>query len=90
MATIATPNQTTNSPTTPVGPAGALAVTPSDANIFAVPVSIYVGTGGNVVVSPANGNADVTVVVPSGGMIPFTVLAVKATGTTATGIIAVY
>lgn len=90
MATIATPNPTLSGPTIPTLPAGALAVTPSDANVFGSPVKIYVGGAGIVTCSPENGNADVAVTVPAGGCVPFRVLAVKATGTTATLMIAVY
>jgi hypothetical protein len=43
-----------------------------------------VGGAGAIVVTPANGGADVTVTLPAGGICPFRVLAVKSTGTTAT------
>lgn len=90
MAKINCPNLTTTGPAMPHLPDGALAVTPSDADTFAAPVTIYVGGAGSVVASPANGNADVTVVATAGSTLPFRVLAVKATGTTATSMVAVY
>lgn len=50
---------------------------------FASPVSVYAGTAGTIVCTPANQNADVKVPVLAGGYVPFRVLAVKSTGTTA-------
>jgi hypothetical protein len=41
-------------------------------------------------VVPANGGAAVTVTLPAGGICPFRVIQVKATGTTATSIVAFY
>jgi hypothetical protein len=57
MATVALPSPTTISPTVPGLPDGAKAVTPSDADIFAQPVAIYVGGAGVVTCVPANGGA---------------------------------
>lgn len=90
MAVIALPMSDSPSPTCPILPDAALTVTPSDANTFAGPVAIYVGGAGNVTVTPANGNTDVVVVANAGTIIPFRVLAVKATGTTATSMLAIY
>lgn len=90
MATIATPNITSATSACPVLPLGGQAITPSDADTFASPVTVYVGGAGVVTCTPANGNADVAVTVPAGQMVPFRVLAVKATGTTATLLVAVY
>jgi hypothetical protein len=90
MAVIATPNNTQATSACPQLPDGAFAITPSDANTFAQPVSVYVGGAGAVVVTPANGNADVTITMPAGSMIPFRVVAVKATTTTATLLVGVY
>lgn len=90
MATIATPNSTTVSGACPALPSGALAITPSDTNTFACPVSVYVGGAGVVTCTPANGNADVAVTMPAGVVVPFRVSAVKATGTTATLLVAIY
>jgi hypothetical protein len=91
MAVIALTGQiTTASSQCPVLPDGAQAITPSDANHFAGAVKVYVGGAGVVTCTPAHGGADVAVTVPAGGCVPFRVLAVKATGTTATLMVAVY
>ena len=90
MATIALGVITTASPQCPVLPDGGKAITPSDADIFAGGVAVYVGGAGIVTCTPANGGADVPVTMPAGGIVPFRVLAVKATGTTATLMVAVY
>ncbi len=74
----------------PCLPNGCLTVTPSDTNTYAAPVTIFVGVGGNVTCSPASGDADVVAIMPTGGTIPFRVMAVKATGTTATNLLAIY
>lgn len=91
MAVIATPGRTPITDSCPTFPGGALLVTPSDVDTFANPVAIYIGGSGNISVTPGNGIAgNITVAVLAGTMLPFTVLAVRATGTTATGIVAVY
>lgn len=69
---------------------GCKAITASDADTFERPVFIRAGGAGNLVVSPANGNSDVTLAVIAGETIKFRVLAVKATGTTATLLHAIY
>lgn len=84
------PNLTTVSGACPTFPDGAKSVPPGT-NIFAAPVSIYVGGTGNVVVMPANGGASVTFVgLPAGSMVPCRVLSVVAEGTTAASLVAVY
>lgn len=67
-----------------------MSVTPSDANTFASPVSIYVGGAGIVTCTPSAGGSDVAITMPAGAVVPFRVSAVKATGTTATLMVAVY
>ena len=57
MATVALPFPTTISPNVPGLPDGAKAITPSDTDIFAQPVAVYVGGAGVVTCVPANGNA---------------------------------
>lgn len=57
MATVALPFPTTISPNVPGLPDGAKAITPSDVDIFAQPVAVYVGGAGVVQCMPANGNA---------------------------------
>ena len=81
---------TTASSQCPVKPDGGQAITPSNTDTFAGAVAVYVGGAGVVTCTPANGAADVAVTVPAGGMVPFRVVAVKATGTTATLMVAVY
>lgn len=60
-------------------------VVPSDAGeLVRLPKAIYVGTGGNLVVRPVDGNADVTFVnLPNGAILDVRIVAVRATGTTA-------
>lgn len=72
----------------------AFAVTPNDATNLA-PVyakALYVGVTGNVTVVPINAVADTDTVlftaVPAGTILPIQVRRVMATGTTASGIIA--
>lgn len=89
MAIIATPNATSPTDRHPGLPDNALAVTPSNTDTFENPVTIFVGTGGTVTVTPAGKQADVTFTVASGGFVPCRVGAVK-TGGTASGMVAVY
>ena len=74
----------------PVLPSAALAVTPHDTNTFQCPVSIFVGGAGVVTCTPSSGGADVAITMPAGSVVPFRVSAVKATGTTATLMVAMY
>ena len=91
MATITLSNPSNPSAILPVLPSGAAAITPNDADSFSGPVSVYVGTTGDVAVRPANGGAAVTFVgVPAGAVLPVRVIGVNATGTTASNLIAVY
>lgn len=64
------------------------AVTPSDATTIDTTSSLYVGVSGDIVVTMPAGN-DVTFEGIQ-GFVPIRVSAVKATGTTATGIVACY
>lgn len=90
MAVIATPNATTITPSCPALPNNALAVTPSDADTFAQGVSIYAGAAGNISCVPWSSETAVVVAVLAGTVVPFRVKKVNATGTTATGLVAVY
>jgi len=90
MAVIATPNATTCSPQCPTLPDNALAVTPSDTDTFGQGVAIYCGAAGNVSCIPWASDTAVTVAVLAGTMLPFRVKQVRATSTTATGLVAVY
>ncbi|NSY97945.1 hypothetical protein G6L60_19805 [Agrobacterium tumefaciens] len=77
---------------TQVGPARyAAAVVPSDTNELAtVPRAICVGADGNVVVVMSGNSQEVTVAMVAGVLYPLAVKQIKATGTTATGIVAVW
>jgi hypothetical protein len=70
----------------------AVAVAPHDANALAdVPKALFVGTGGTIVMRGVAGTADATWKnVPSGALLPFRALYVRATGTTAADILALY
>ena len=82
--------QTNYSPTFPMFPAGAEAVTPSDSVNLANPSVIYVGVAGAVQVTTANGDIAVFIAVPGGSVIPVQVIRVWVTNTTATNMVRVY
>lgn len=66
------------------------AITPSDVDTWAQPVMVYVGGSGDVRVMPWGAQSAVTFAGVSGGsMLPVCVRAILATGTTATGLLAV-
>ena len=67
----------------------AVPVTPSDVTVFPITRSLWVGTAGNLAVRMADSQRTVTLAVPV-GVIPFQVDQVRATGTTASGIFALY
>lgn len=68
----------------------AVAVTPNDSTVISATKGLYLGATGDAVVIMADGN-DATFKNLSGGIVhPLSVTKVKATGTTATNIIAVY
>lgn len=82
--------KTQYSPTFPMFPGGAVAITPSDSANLATPSVVYVGGGGNVRVTTAQGD-DVTFAgVQAGSVIPVQALKVWATNTTATLLVSVY
>lgn len=66
-----------------------IALTPHDTNALTdVPKALYIGTGGTIVLTGASGG-DVTFAnVQSGSILPVRARYVRATGTTATGIVA--
>lgn len=68
----------------------AYAVTPSDSETLPLlPRGLYIGTGGDVVVRPIEADADVTYKnLPDASYVAVQVLYVRATGTTASNIIA--
>lgn len=68
----------------------AAVVTVSDTNVLPQTRGLYVGGAGNIAVTMSDGN-DVTFTgVTAGQILPISVIKVKATGTTATAIVAVY
>jgi len=64
-------------------------ITPSDTlDLPQVTKALYVGEGGNVVLRPAQGNADVLFKnVPTGSTLDVRVRAVRVTGTTASALV---
>lgn len=82
--------QTNYSPTFPMYPGGAVAVTPSDTVNLVTPSVVYVGVGGSVKVTTAQGD-DVTFAgLIAGTVIPVQVIRVWSTGTTASSLVRVY
>lgn len=71
-------------------PSGAKDITASDVDTFERAVVVCADGAGNIVATPANGQADITWTLTSEGCLPFKATAVKATGTTATGLLGVY
>ena len=91
MAVIALARPTNLSSSITHFPYNAASITPSDADTFSVPVGVYVGGAGDLVVTPWNGAADVTFSgLTAGSVLPVMVKAVKSTGTTATLLRACY
>ena len=66
------------------------AVTPSDTVAITHTRALYVGAGGSVVVTDMQGNDSTYVGVLGGTILPIQVTKVKATGTTASNILALY
>ncbi len=69
-----------------------VAVTPHDSNALnGIPKGLYVGSGGDVVIEAAPGDAAVTLKnVGDGAVLPVRARVVRATGTTAADIVALY
>lgn len=70
----------------------ASAVTPHDSNALTdIPKALFVGTGGHIAMRGVNGSADqLWKNVPSGAVLPYRAQYVRATGTTAADILALY
>ena len=81
---------TNYSPTFPMYPAGAVAVVPSDSVNLSNPSVVYVGVGGNVKVTTANGDVAVFTGLLGGTVIPVQVIRVWSASTTASSLIAIY
>jgi hypothetical protein len=68
----------------------ATSVSPHDTNALDLTSALYVGVGGDIVVTMADGGNDATFKnVPSGTFLPIAVTHVKASGTSATHILAI-
>lgn len=70
-----------------------VAIVPNDNNDLAAPptIGLYIGTGGDVTLTPNSGGTNVTFkAVPTGRLLPVCPKRVLATGTTATNILALY
>jgi len=70
----------------------AVAVAPHDTNALSdIPKALYVGTGGNVTMRGVAGTSDqLWKNVPAGSVLPFRAQYVRATGTSAADILALY
>ena len=70
----------------------ALAVVPHDSNALTdIPKALYIGTGGDITMRGLNGSADqLWKNVAAGAVLPFRAQYVRATGTTATDLLALY
>lgn len=93
MAVETLPNITTISGACPTYPDGAKAYTPTnDVDTFSSPAFVCLaGSGGNIVVRPANGAAAVTFTgLPVGYVLPIRVAGINTTGTTATGLLVIF
>jgi hypothetical protein len=64
----------------------AVAVTPGDATVFYF-LGFLVGVGGTITVRPKDSAADVQITAVAGTVYPIEIIAVRATGTAATGIV---
>lgn len=70
----------------------AVAVTPHDVNALAnIPKALFVSVAGDLVMRGVNDTADATFKnLPAGSVLPFRAKFVRATGTTASAILALY
>lgn len=70
----------------------AVSVTPHDSNALSdIPKALFVGTGGTIAMRGVNDSADQSWTnVADGSVLPFRARYVRATGTTASGILALY
>ena len=78
------------SPTFPMYPGGAVAITPSDTVLLASPSVVYVGVAGTVKVTTAQGDDTTFVGLLAGSVIPVQVIRVFSTTTTATSLVRIY
>lgn len=89
-ATVNTPNPVSHGYAADAG-TGAIAITPTDGNVFQYPVRVWVGGAGTITVLPAaNPGTPVTMTVAANTYVPLYVVNVNATGTTATLLVGIY
>lgn len=81
---------TNYSPTFPMFPGDADAITPSDSVNLPTPSVVYVGVSGNVRITTAQGTTVTFANVASGTIVPVQALRVWSTGTTATSLVRIY
>lgn len=81
-----------NFPTTPISPArGGTPAVPNDTTeLLQVSRALYVGQGGDIPLTLVDGDTLVFEAVPSGSILPVRASIVRATGTTAAAIIALW
>ena len=82
--------KTSPTPAYPMFPEDAATVTPSDSADLAQFSVVYVGTGGNVKVTTAQGTAVTFSNAVAGTVLPVRVRRVWSTGTTATNLLAIF
>lgn len=82
--------KTNYSPTFPMFPGDAAAVTPSDTVNLAQPSVLFIGTGGTLKVRTAQGSDVTFTIVNPGTILPVQVIRVWDDGTTATNILAIF
>ena len=83
-------SKTNYSPTFPMFPGDAVVIVPSDSVNLTTAAVIYVGVGGNVKVTTAQGTAITFTGVVAGSVIPIQVMRVWSTGTTATSMVGIF
>lgn len=67
-----------------------VAVTPSDTNTIGLTSAIYIGVTGDIALEDSYGNQVIFKNAPQGNTLPFRVVKVLSTNTTATDIVAIY
>lgn len=77
-------------PNVPYMPTKHAPITPSDTVLFQWPTMVLVMNTGNVVALDEDGNSVTYTAVPAWTVLPVTCKGIMATGTTATGLIALY
>ena len=83
-------SKTNYSPTFPMFPGDAVVIVPSDSVNLATAAVIYVGVGGNIKVTTAQGTAITFTGVVAGSVLPIQVIRVWSTGTTATNMVGIF